>query len=68
MTKKKIKHEEVEEIAEKNDIVFFKAKRPLTEDEHKLLSEWLRYEAEKSDVKIVLVPFSVDVELDGDEL
>lgn len=65
MTKKKIKHEGVEEIAEKNDTVFFKAKRPLTEDEHKLLSDWIRYEAEKSDVKIVLVPFSVDVEVDG---
>ncbi|MBT2696350.1 hypothetical protein J7E79_02725 [Bacillus sp. ISL-40] len=68
MAKKKIKHEEVVELAEKNDTVFFKAKRPLTEDEHKLLSDWIRYEAEQVDLKIVLVPFSVDVEVDGETL
>jgi hypothetical protein len=68
MAKGKIKHKDVEEIAEKNNTVFFKANRTLREDEHKLLSEWIRYEAEKSDMKIVLVPLSVDVVVDGETL
>jgi hypothetical protein len=68
MVKKKIVHQDVDEVIEKDGTVFFKAKRPLTEDEHKLLSNWIRHESKKSGVNIVLVPFSVDLEVGGESL
>jgi CMP-2-keto-3-deoxyoctulosonic acid synthetase len=61
-------NQDAEEIAEKNDTIFFKAKRALTEDEHNLLSDRIRFETEKTGLKIILVPFSVDVEVDGESL
>lgn len=42
-------------------VLVFKASRPLTEEEHKQLSEKLRFEEEKSGVKIVLMPFSCEM-------
>jgi len=66
-SKKKSKTEtkEAVELAGKttaNKVLVFKAKRPLTEEEHKQLSEKLRFEEEKSGVKIVLMPFSCEME------
>ncbi|MGG1673316.1 hypothetical protein ACIFOE_22295 [Paenibacillus sp. NRS-1783] len=44
-------------------VVLWKAPRPLSNDEHEQLATKLRLEQEHSDVKIVLVPYSVDVEI-----
>jgi len=44
-------------------VLVWKAKIPLSEEEHRMLSERLRYEQEKSGVRIVLVPYLVDPEV-----
>lgn len=43
-------------------VLIWKATMPLSENEHEQLSAKLRYEQEKSGVKIILVPYSVEVE------
>ncbi|WP_242842035.1 hypothetical protein [Ruminiclostridium cellobioparum] len=47
-------------------VLIFKANRPLTVQEHEELSHKLRYEEENTGLKIVLVPFLLDV-TDGDQ-
>ncbi|WP_202113011.1 hypothetical protein [Paenibacillus sp. MMS18-CY102] len=42
-------------------VVFFKATMPLNEEEHAGLAEKIRQEQEHSGLKIVLVPYSVDL-------
>ncbi|MDP4158388.1 MAG: hypothetical protein Q8911_01310 [Bacillota bacterium] len=42
-------------------IIVFKATRPLTESEHEQLSQKVRYENEKSGVKVVLMPYTCEV-------
>lgn len=62
------KKEEVAEtivVLEKDDTVYFKASKPLTQKEHEQLSEKIRFENAKSGKTIVLVPFSCDV-VDGE--
>lgn len=66
--RKNIIDQNAEEIAEKNSVIYFKAKRPLTDVEHQMLSDRVRFEGEKSGLKIVLVPYLVDVEVDGEQL
>lgn len=51
-----------------DSIVLWKATRPLTQDEHEQLSQKLRHEQEQSGVKVILVPFSVEVEIKQDEV
>lgn len=41
-------------------VITWKATRPLTVEEHKDLSEKLRFEAETTGLNIVLIPFSVE--------
>jgi protein tyrosine phosphatase (PTP) superfamily phosphohydrolase (DUF442 family) len=67
--KKKIDpiHHEVEEVAQKGETVFFRVKRPMTEEEHNLLSDRVRFEAEKSGLNIVLVPYTCDVEFEASD-
>lgn len=42
-------------------VVLWKATRPMNSAEHEQLSQKLRFESEQCGVKVVLVPFSVDV-------
>jgi hypothetical protein len=61
---KKITENIIEEATEikKDDIaIYFKANRPLTIQEHKNLHEKIEIEMEKSGLKVVLVPFLVDL-------
>jgi len=44
-----------------NTVVFWRATRPLTVEEHEALSEKLRREEEQTGLTITLVPFSVEV-------
>jgi|SanBayMetagenome_1026888.scaffolds.fasta_scaffold255330_1 hypothetical protein len=50
--------EKVVKLKEENGIVYFKAIFKLSDEEHKNLSDKLRYEAEKSGLNIVLIPAS----------
>jgi hypothetical protein len=50
--------EQVVKLREQDGIVYLKAICRLTEEEHKTLSDRLRYEAQQSGVNIVLVPFT----------
>ena len=49
--------EKVIKLKTEDGIVYLKAIRPLTQEEHENLSAKLRFEAEKSGVNIVLIPF-----------
>ena len=51
--------------AETETIVIFKVNRPLMPHEYEELEKRVRQENEKSGLKIVLAPYSVDVELTG---
>lgn len=73
MTKRKEKPPEVTEVkgidlssGTDQTVLIFKANRPLTVQEHEELSHKLRYEEENTGLKIVLVPFLLDV-TDGDQ-
>jgi len=46
-------------------VVIFKVNRPLMDHEYDELEKRVRLENEKSGLKIVLAPFSVDVEITG---
>jgi hypothetical protein len=48
-------------LKEQDGVVYFKAIRPLTLEEHQQLSDKLRYEAEKSGLNIVLIPSSAAI-------
>lgn len=58
---RKAKEKEVKLVKETEQVLVFKAKRPMRETEFKLLSELVRHEEEKAGVKIVLVPYSADL-------
>jgi len=53
--------EEAAEIKKDNTIIYFKANRPLTTQEHQSLHEKIEIEMKKSGLKVVLVPFLVDL-------
>jgi hypothetical protein len=53
------------EVTKKTDgVIYFKALRGLTVDEHKAVSEKLRFEEAETGLKIVLVPVTLEV-VDG---
>lgn len=56
------KKTEVEKVKETKETIVFKATKPLDEGEFKLLSEMIRHEEEKAGVKIVLMPYSCELE------
>ena len=56
----KVKEIEVEES--KETILVFKATRPLDKGEFKLLSDMIKHEEKKTGVKIVLMPYSCELE------
>ncbi|MFD3271514.1 hypothetical protein ACE3MS_15450 [Paenibacillus dendritiformis] len=58
--KPRSKEPNVEEIGEKDGVIYFHAKRVMTTSEHEQLSEKIRYEMRETGLKIVLVPFSVN--------
>jgi hypothetical protein len=61
--KKKETEHDAELVLETNEVLVFKANRPLDEKQFNLLSDLVRNEEEKSGIKIVVAPHSVDVEL-----
>lgn len=61
--KKKI--EGATETKRTEEILYFKASRALTTEEHAALSEKLRFEEESTGLKIILVPFLLDI-VDGE--
>ncbi|WP_416149499.1 hypothetical protein ACM26V_00420 [Salipaludibacillus sp. HK11] len=56
----------VEEVSEEKGIIFFKAKKKLTDTEHKNLSKKIRQEMKETGLEIVLVPFSVEHEISAE--
>lgn len=66
MARRKITDPDIEQIAQKENVVFFRVNRPMTESEHNLLSDRVRSEAEKSGLKIVLVPHGCDLDSGGE--
>jgi len=50
--------EKVVRLKEQDDVVYVKAIYKLTEEQHKQMSDKLRYEAEKSGKNIILLPSS----------
>lgn len=56
----KVKEIEVEES--KETILVFKATRPLDKGEFELLSNMVKHEEEKTGVKIVLMPYSCELD------
>jgi hypothetical protein len=55
------KENKAELVKETEQVLVFKANRPMRETEFKLLSELVRHEEEKNGVKIVLLPHSADL-------
>lgn len=55
---------DIEKVVETETIVIFKVNRPLMPHEYDELEQRVRQESEKSGLKIVLAPYSVDVKLD----
>lgn len=53
--------EEAAEIKKDDTVIYFKANRPLTTQEHKNLHEKIEIEVEESGLKVILVPFLVDL-------
>ncbi len=53
--------EGVTEVKKADTIIYFKANRGLTIKEHAALSEKLRYEKKSTGLKIILVPFLLDI-------
>jgi hypothetical protein len=54
----------VEATKKTDSVIYFKALRGLTVDEHKAISEKLRFEEAATGLKIVLVPVTLEV-VDG---
>jgi hypothetical protein len=65
LAKPKIKTHEAVEVKQSEGVIFMKANRPLTVQEHKDISGKLKAEEERTGLKFVLVPFSLDV-MDGE--
>lgn len=63
MVKKKAaaSKKEVAPVLEQENLLVFKATRPLTDREFELVEKRLRDQEEKSGIKIVLVPHLVDL-------
>ena len=57
--------ESTEVLQQTETIVVFKVNRPLMDHEYEELEKRIRQENEKSGLKIVLAPYSVDVEITG---
>ena len=57
----KITVDGTEEVKATEEIIYFKATRGLTVEEHEALSQKLSFEEKKSGLKIVLIPFLLDV-------
>lgn len=57
--------EATEILQQTETIVVFKVNRPLMDHEYEELEKRIRQENEKSGLKIVLAPYSVDVEITG---
>ena len=51
----------VTEVKRTDEIIYFKANRGLTTEEHVALSEKLRFEEESTGLKIILVPFLLHI-------
>ena len=62
MTRGKKQTPEAVEIKQAEGVIFMKATRALTVKEHEELSQKLRYESENIGLKIVLVPFSLEID------
>ena len=58
--------EGTEEIKKDDSVVYFKATRPLTTQEHENLHEKIEIEMKKTGLKVVLVPFLADL-ADGED-
>lgn len=59
---KTIEGVEVIEQEQVCDVLIWKSNIPLTNAQHKLIGEMLRREEKATGIKIMLVPFSVDIE------
>ncbi len=57
--------EDAEIVKQTETIVIFKVKRPLMPHEYEELQKRVRLENEKSGLKIVLSPYSVDAQITG---
>jgi hypothetical protein len=57
--------ESTEVLQQTETVVIFRVNRPLMPHEYEELEKRVRLENEKSGLKIVLAPYSVDVELTG---
>jgi hypothetical protein len=66
LSKRKEK-EIIETVKELTDIIVVQAKRPLTEAEHEMISNKLKLEQEATGIKIVLIPYSVELEKDSED-
>lgn len=53
--------EGVTEVKKTDTVIYFKANRGLTTQEHAALSEKLRYEKKSTGLKIILVPFLLGI-------
>lgn len=60
--------ENATEIKKDEIAIYFKANRPLTTHEHKNLHEKIEIEMKKSGLKIILVPFLVDLADDDNKV
>lgn len=50
-----------EEVKRTEEIIYFKATRGLTIEEHEALSEKLTFEKKNTGLKIILIPFLLDI-------
>lgn len=62
MAEKNTTRKKVTKVKETEQAIIFKANRPLMENEFKLLSDLVKHEEEKTGLKIVLMPYSCEVE------
>lgn len=58
-----VKVENTDIVAQTETVIVFRATRPLIDCEYEELEKRVRLENQKSGLKIVLAPFSVDVEI-----
>lgn len=56
----------VHKVKETSDTLVVQAKRPLTETELEMLSNKLRFEHEATGIKIILLPYSVELKEDSE--
>jgi 2,3-bisphosphoglycerate-independent phosphoglycerate mutase len=63
MARKKLDAEKLVTVQAAVPVVIWQANRPLTEQQHEELSRKLQSEQDRTGVKVMLVPNSVDVEI-----